>query len=212
MLRALAAIFLVSCSCAHNPTDTATNLVDLIEEQITAAPVCTGLVKLTGQIGDPSDLQDALEACKDRAVVLEINSPGGSIFGAIEMQKAIERHPYPVICVVDGMAASAAFVTLQSCDMRLMTPRSILMAHHASLSGAGGKSEDLENAANALRAVDRAMTLFICKRMGLTVEEFESHVSGNREWWLAADEAKTVNAIDFQIDSIADAMALANGK
>jgi ATP-dependent protease ClpP protease subunit len=204
-LATFTAALLLACSCAAPKH---VSQIDLLLETTTPAITeCSGVVKL-GPIGDPDAFVSALDACKDQSVVVEINSPGGSVFAAVEIQKAIERHPHQVICVVDGMAASAAFVTLQACSVRAMTPRSVLMAHHASLSGASGKSEDLENAASALRAVDRAMTLFVCKRMGITPEAYEAHVSGNREWWLAADEAEKMNAIDMQIASVEDARLL----
>jgi ATP-dependent protease ClpP protease subunit len=66
------------------------------------------------------------------AVLFEINSPGGSVAG-FRIAKALEDSEVPVVCVVDGLAASMAFYILQSCDTRLMTGHSLLMAHEPSM-------------------------------------------------------------------------------
>lgn len=210
-LAILAVLLFPSCAHATEPLASAPNLLALIspESAEVTAPACPPWIKLEGEIGDPTEIIGQLAACADRAVVVEINSPGGNVFAALEIQKAIERHPKPVICVVDGLAASAAFVTLQSCDVRTMTDRSILMAHHASFNGAAGQSQELQNATDALRAIDRALTLFCAKRMGMEPDAFEAHVSGGREWWLALDEATKMRAVDFEVSGVDEALALA---
>jgi ATP-dependent protease ClpP protease subunit len=218
LLRSLAVFFVLlfpSCAHATEPISNAENLADFVLElNGTPAPTaarCPEWLKLDDSIGGSmvETLTEQLEACKDRAVVVEINSPGGNLFAALEIQKAIERHPKPVLCLVDGLAASAAFVTLQSCDVRAMTPRSILMAHHASFNGARGQSHELENAVAALRAIDRATALFVAKRLDMKADDYEAKVSGGREWWLALDEAEKVHAIDFEVDDVVEALTLA---
>lgn len=216
-MRRLALSLLLISSCAHmtEPVSPAPNLLALIESlepnSEPAPPTCPDWVKLDGVIDADSAAKFGAEmkACADRAVVVEINSPGGSVFDAIEMQKAIERHPHPVYCVVDGVAASAAFVTLQSCDFRLMTDRSVLMAHHAAIPRTGGQEEPIENAAAALRALDHATALHCARRMGITPEAYEAHVSGGREWWLPVDDATKEHAVDLRVTSVADAVTMA---
>lgn len=69
------------------------------------------------------------EKAGNKALVIEINSPGGDTEEGFKTAKAIEESPMLVVCVVDGTAASEAFYLLQSCDRRLMTRRSRLMVH-----------------------------------------------------------------------------------
>lgn len=185
-----------SVSCASIPTNSD------IENSVEAPAECVDLIKLDGPIDALSAMLFVVEmgACHGKPVVVEINSPGGSVFAALEMQKAIERHGAPVVCVVDGMAASAAFVTLQSCHIRAMTSRSVLMAHHASLSGVGGQSHELDNAAEILRKLDAAIVRFCAKRMGMSTVEFESHVAGGKEWWFSTEDALVHRAVDFEMD------------
>ncbi len=190
MVKTFLALSFLAVSCAAVP------------KPIPEIESCSDLIRLVDVIdGDSAGLFIAeLGACAGRPVVVEINSPGGSVYAALEIQKAIERHGAPVVCVVDGMAASAAFVTLQSCHIRAMSPRSVLMAHHASLSGVSGQSQEMQNAADLLRAIDEAMIRHCAKRMGMGLPEFEAHVSGGREWWLALDASKVYNAIDLEME------------
>lgn len=170
------------------------------------AAVCpeNGLLKLDDTIDEDSagQLVRELEACKGRSVTLEINSPGGSVFAAMELQKAIERHDKPTFCVVDGLAASAAFVTLQSCTYRYATARSMLMAHEASMS-VKGQSQELVNGTEALRVINWGMAETCSRRMGITHDEFEAHVVDGREWYFSQADALREHAIDAPADSVA---------
>lgn len=206
-MRKILALLLCCCATVSpvRPTDTVRLSSDAAN--ITLPEGCTGVVRITDEISDPAAFVAAMAACNDRAVVVEINSPGGSVFGALEMQKAIEAHPHPVLCMVDGMAASAAFVTLQACDVRTMTPRSILMAHEASLR-AGGQLTQVVNAEALLRALNKAMALFVTGRMGMDLATYEAKVSNGKEWWIPADEARAVNAIDFEVSGLSEALML----
>jgi len=215
MTRALlAALCLLSCAHVTEPVSQAPNLAAWLSEpeapKAAAAPDCTGTITLAGDI-DPDSaemLSAGLEACKDRVVVVEINSTGGSIFASWEMMKAIERHPHAVLCMVDGIAASAAFSILQACDVRTMTPRSILMAHSGS-AASRGQAEAHENMARALRAINRSIAEFAARRMGMDAEEFLKRISGGKEWWFSLDDAKKFNAIDDEVSGLAAALEIA---
>lgn len=182
-------------------------------EQEPAVCPTDGLLRLTEGIDDESadKLIRTLEACKGRRVALEIDSPGGSVFAAIKLQKAIERHDRPVLCVVDGLAASAAFVTLQSCTSRYATARSMLMAHTASL-GTKGREQDLKNGAEALRVVNWGMIQFCADRMGLSHAEFESHVAGGAEWYLSQEDGLKFHALDGPAADVAEIVRLAGAQ
>lgn len=179
-------------------------------EQEPAVCPADGLLKLIEGIDDDSadKLIRTLEACKGRRVVIEIDSPGGSVFAAIRLQKAIERHDKAVMCVVDGLAASAAFVTLQACTSRYATARSMLMAHTASL-GTKGQEHDLRNGAEALRVVNWGMIEFCARRMGMAHEAFESHVANGAEWYLSQADGLTFKALDGPAKDVAEIVELA---
>lgn len=214
MKLAIALLLLSSCTHSSKATKEPQVLVDLFlttPPPASGAPACPEFIELTEPITDADAFVAQMAACKGRPVVIEINSPGGSIFEALRMQKAIERHDMPVLCVVDGMAASAAFVTLQSCDMRLMTDRSVLMAHAASVRGVGGQSQELDNAARALNAIDRGMALHCAKRLDMSPDDYAKRTTGGLEWWLGLEDALKFKAVDFEVRDVVEAIKLSRG-
>lgn len=140
----------------------------------------------------------------DRQLVLRLNSPGGSVFDGLSFIQWVEgvkqSTKVRVTCVVDVMAASMAFVILQSpvCDERLMTRRSILLAHEASTS-VSGKPADLESALEMLRAISRALGAVCANRMGMSVDEFMARIA-NVDWSMDADAALKAHAVDGLVD------------
>lgn len=190
------------------------NLLEYLLGEPPAKPCpADGLLKLDDTITDEmSDgLARELAACRGRAVVIEFDSPGGSVFAAIRLQKAIERHDKAVFCVVDGLAASAAFMTLQSCTSRHATDRSVLMAHEASLKAAG-QEQEMRNSAAALRAVNWGMAERCAKRMGISHAEFESHVSNGQEWYLSQADGLRHHALDGPAESVDEVVKLAGSE
>lgn len=156
-------------------------------------------------------LIDAIKsASTEKYIVLEINSSGGSIGVGFLLSKAIENSRVPVKCVVDGPvgAASMAFYILQSCDVRVMTKRSTLMAHQAAIqTEMGGQQTAWDNVTRILRAIDHAMVEHMAVRMGMDVAAFEAKIEGGKEWWMNWEEASAVHAIDFATDSVKEALA-----
>lgn len=93
------------------------------------APGSLGVVSVTGPIGTnrPASaeklipqLKSAFESDRIRAVVLQIDSPGGTpveaerIVGYIRAMRA--KHPKPVYAVIDTLGASAAYMIAVSAD------------------------------------------------------------------------------------------------
>lgn len=135
------------------------------------------------------------------AIVIEFNTPGGSVDDGFLLTKAIERSKAPVFCIVDGMGASMGFYMLQGCADRAMTFRSTLMAHEPALSGnVSGNQEEFGDYASYLAATTRAMNFHMSARMCITYEEFSLRISG-RDWWMDAVEALNVCAVDTVVRS-----------
>lgn len=216
MKRALVTL-LLCCCCATVSTDARpleprNEALESLMSSLQSAGECPadGHLMLDTVITAMSSavLIEQIHACKGKRIVIEVDSPGGSVYAAWQIQKAIERHDQPVACVVDGFAASAAFVTLQSCTTRYATDRAVLMAHAAS-SGAEGQAEDLQNGAEVLRVINWGMIERCSKRMGMSHAEFESRVSGGLEWWFSQADALKFHAIDAPADSVAAVVLLA---
>jgi ATP-dependent Clp protease, protease subunit len=131
---------------------------------------------------------------KLEGLVIEINTPGGSVESGRLISRAIESAVTPIYCLVDGDAASMGMYILQSCPQRLMTKRSMLMAHNPS-AGVQGQEQDFLNVAAMLKATGDALGEHVCHRMLLEPKDCRSRFDG-KEWWLGYDEALKVGAID----------------
>lgn len=134
-----------------------------------------------------------------KTIVMVINSPGGSVLDGWRLARAMEDSPAPVVCVVDGWAASMGFYLLQSCDVRLMTKRSMLMAHEPAIRGGGGTEHDYKEMATLLQKMNRALAEHAAARMHMTVAEFMDRTN-NTDWWMNWDEAFTMGAVDGVVD------------
>lgn len=127
-------------------------------------------------------------------VLIEINSPGGEVDAGFAIAKAIERSPIPVICVVDGQAASMMFYILQSCTVRAATPRAELMMHGVTLIGAV-RASNVSVLAKRIDVSNKAMIAQVAARMKITKEDIAAKISAG-DWWMDAEEALEVGAID----------------
>jgi len=148
---------------------------------------------VTDESVDP--LIEALESPGN--VVIVIDSPGGSVPAGLALSKAIEQHDGTVACVVDGMAASMALYILQSCDVRLMTKRSTLMAHEISLSGVmEGNPNNWQAVVAMMKALNRALLEHTIHRTNASFEEAHANTVGGLQWWMNWDEALARGFVD----------------
>ena len=167
------------------------------------------VVTLTGEINKESALET--EAAFKRAetdhadaIILAINSPGGSVPAGFLISQTIESSKIRVACVVDGVAASMAFFILESCPLRIQTKRSLLMVHEASISSEmSGQTTEFENTYKQLRALNWAMVEHYAHRMKLSPKQIFKKISGGKEWWINWRESVDVGAIDIAEDTLA---------
>src|SRR5262245_47092053 len=117
-------------------------------------------VTISGLIRSNQERVDALDRlgtrAQTRAVVVRINSPGGSTAGAEELHQALLRlkASKPLVVVVEGMAASGAYITAIAADH--------IVAQEMSLVGSIGTLFQYPNVGEML------------KMLGVKVEEIKS--------------------------------------
>ncbi|MDV7392677.1 ATP-dependent Clp protease proteolytic subunit, partial [Arthrospira platensis SPKY1] len=91
---------------------------------------------LDQEIKEPSYYRPLLEniyqANEGDAVIMRIDSYGGSVDGALAIIDAIENTDADVHCYVSGMAASAATIIALSCPSISVSKRARFMIHNAS--------------------------------------------------------------------------------
>lgn len=130
-------------------------------------------------------------------LLLEINSPGGSVGDGFEVMRAIEDSDAPVTCMVDGDADSMGFAILQSCATRIMTPRSKLMAHEPSIGGmVQGQPNFFIAVAEMMKAERDVLAIHCAHRLKVSLAEYHRRTDGGLMWWMLSAEAKKVGAID----------------
>ncbi len=140
------------------------------------------------------------------AIMVVIDSPGGSVSAGWDIVKAIQSSPVPVSCIVEGEADSMAFVILQSCSSRAMLPTSRLMIHqpYAYLPAGPAHIPDLKGLLSDLESLADQMIVFCSVRMRLTYQAFKDQISGS-DWWLSSVIAVKWNAVDVILPSVAEA-------
>jgi ATP-dependent protease ClpP protease subunit len=94
---------------------------------------------------------------------------------------------------------------LQSCDVRTMTTRSVLMGHEAA-STAKGQTTQAKNFADVLEAINKALANQICSKAKISPEAYLKQISGGREWWMNSPDALKAGFIDFEVESLQEAV------
>ena len=161
-----------------------------------------GMIEITdvndAALGPVLDKVDSLVAAGEKTVMFRINSYGGNVAAGLDFIQAIEefqKKGVKVICVVDTKAMSMGFAILQAvCNERLMTKRSVLLAHKASTQ-IKGNDVDVEEDLEFLRALDRSMAEVCAARLKISVEEYRAKIS-TKDWTMAWQEAKKIGAVD----------------
>lgn len=113
------------------------------------------LVRIAGPVDQAASahLSRVLAATADqpvRAVVLEVNTPGGALDSALDMKDAILNSPRPTIALVNRQALSAGALITIAADETYMVPGSIIGAA-TPVSGLTGETAS-EKVVSAVRA------------------------------------------------------------
>lgn len=204
-MRTLLVALTMCLGCTHMASPMSVKMVtDAAEQPVVISPhiIFDSPVDPISVMAFLAELE-AHEQAGQKAIVVELDTPGGSVGAGMVMSKAIERSPALIVCVVDGMAASMGLYLLQSCDVRVMTKRSLLMGHEPS-AGMAGQPSELESLADLLRRLSRAMAYHIVAKTRLSLEDYLSRISNGREWWMNVEEAVDFAFVDFAVDSVSE--------
>jgi len=106
-----------------------------------------------------------LRAIGDRAVEVQINSPGGDMFEGIAIYNVLREHPQPITVKVMGMAASAASIIAMAGDTIEVGAASFIMIHNCWVLAMGNR-HDMRETADFLEPFDQAMVDVYAQRSG----------------------------------------------
>lgn len=136
----------------------------------------------------PAKLKAQLDAVKDKALEVHINSYGGSVFAGVAMANFIRQHKPPTTCIVDGIAASIATQIFFAADVCKMPANAYLMLHKPFTS-IEGNADDFRKAADILDTIQNGLEETYKPKLqdGISVDNLRELLNSGK--WLTGTEA-----------------------
>jgi len=152
-----------------------------------------------GQITPLSRVEAAVEAANpDEPLSVEINSRGGSVFAANQMLNVIQdwqaKTGQPTPVTVGALAASAGSTIAAQLGPVKAHANTMFMMHSAAGCEFGGP-EAHEDAATAMRAINKGITTALVDRYDFAQEAVDEWFSEGRMGWITATEAKAAGLV-----------------
>lgn len=126
-------------------------------------------------------------------LALRLNSPGGSVFDAVAIYNALQRHSGTVTVWIDGIAASAASYIAMAGDEVVMPENAFLMIHDPA-GMVMGTAIDMRAMAEALDKVKGSLLQGYAAKSGRPQEEIAPLMAA--ETWLDAQDALDLGFAD----------------
>ncbi|MEC3862351.1 head maturation protease, ClpP-related [Mesobacterium sp. TK19101] len=126
-------------------------------------------------------------------LTLRLNSPGGSVFDAVAIYNALQRHAGNVTVSIDGIAASAASYIAMAGDEIVMPENAFLMIHDPS-GLVMGTAADMRAMAEALDKIGASLIKGYAAKSGKAEDEIASLMAA--ETWFDASEAIDMGLAD----------------
>lgn len=126
-------------------------------------------------------------------LTLRLNSPGGSVFDAVAIHNALQRHPGGVTVWIDGVAASAASYVAMAGATVIMPENAFLMIHDPA-GMVMGPASDMRAMAEALDKVKAALVSGYAAKSGQAPQEVARLMA--EETWLDAADAVALGFAD----------------
>ncbi|PCJ13769.1 MAG: ATP-dependent Clp protease proteolytic subunit [Planctomycetota bacterium] len=144
-----------------------------------------------------------LDSQSDNPIRLFINTPGGSADDGFAIFDAIRFIRSPVLCIINGINASAGAVILLASprERRFSLPNSRIMIHQPS-SGVRGKASEIEVTAEEIMKLRRRCNQLIAEETDHSLEQVEKDTNG--DCWMSPQEAKEYGLIGTILTSLND--------
>lgn len=167
-----------------------------------------------GNIGDrwdengvvAADFVRDLSALEADAIVLRINSYGGSVPDGLAIFNALRRHPASIDVQIDGVALSCAGYIAMAGDSVTIAENAMLMIH-APWGLAVGNAAELRDMADVLDKYAAAMASGYAAKCGKDSGECLALLTDGKDHWFSAEEAKS----EGFADAVAPAVEVAAG-
>jgi len=141
-----------------------------------------------------------LSKLPDKApLTLRLNSPGGSVFDAVAIYNALQRHAGTVTVSIDGIAASAASYIAMAGDEIIMPENAFLMIHDPS-GMVMGTAADMRSMAEVLDKIGGSLLRGYAAKSGKAEDEIAKLMA--KETWLDAGEALEMGFADTMVEPV----------
>ncbi len=130
---------------------------------------------------------------------LRLNSPGGSVFDAVAIYNALQRHEGTITVWIDGIAASAASYVAMAGDEIVMPENAFLMIHDPS-GLVMGTAADMREMADTMDKIAAGMVRGYAARSGRAEEEIAALMAA--ETWFDAEAALEAGLATRRIEPV----------
>ena len=132
-------------------------------------------------------------------LTLRLNSPGGSVFDAVAIYNALQRHAGTITVSIDGIAASAASYIAMAGDEIIMPENAFLMIHDPS-GMVMGTAADMRAMAEALDKIGGSLLRGYAAKSGKPEKDIAKLMA--KETWLDAAEALEMGFADTMSEPV----------
>lgn len=164
---------------------------------ITNAAKGPTVVEIMGPIGNTWDGEGVtaqkfikdFKAIKGDEVILNVNSPGGSLFDGLAIYTAMAASGKKITAKVMGVAASAASLLIMAAQKIQMPKNTHLMIHKAG-GGKYGNADDMRAMADVLDSLDKSIAATYAARTGKSEDDVMALLNQGDTWLTAEDAVK----------------------
>ena len=158
-------------------------------------------------------IREELKNAKGEDVLININSPGGSVFEGLEIYKAIKSYSGNTETRIVSLAASMGSIIALAGNKRTAEDTAVYMIHNP-WSFAGGDYRDMEKQGTVLKNLAVHMSKLYDKKATIDLKEIRQLMDD--ESWLFADQIEKfgfeVSEIEKEDDSEDEESSMASAK
>jgi ATP-dependent Clp endopeptidase proteolytic subunit ClpP len=143
-------------------------------------------------------VRDFLSKNENQDIILEISSPGGSVFDGINIFNMIKNHKGTVTTHIMGLAASMGSIIALAGDKITAEENAVFMIHNAR-SFAGGDHRELQKMANLIENISNLLAKIYVEKTKKTLKEIRSLMDD--ETFFFGNEIKDFGFADEIIES-----------
>lgn len=166
------------------------NILAIAQSLNTIVLDSTNNVVLRGGITEKLADEFIISLTEKTPTYVYISSNGGSIMAGNRIISQLSQ--YNLTCIAER-AYSMAFVILQACNIRLVTPFATVMQHQASL-GIQGDIYPITNYLKMIHSMEQQMNRLQSSRVQMDEDAFRTLTT--TEWWLFGEDIIKNNVAD----------------